>query len=314
VFIINYNLFLGGSGFIGSNLVTQFIHNNELVIIYGVNNENTKFLLDRYDSVIFIEGYLSEYYKIEKIFNTFKVKCVFHFVSNLIPSSDYNDFAVELKQVVEPTEKILQMMKIYEINKIIFISSGGAVYGDYKNFFSEEDELKPISYYGLSKLILEQIIKFHSMTQNLNYNIFRVSNPFGDFQNIFSNQGLIGTLIIRSLKKEYVTIWGDGSNIRDYIPVEVLCEYIFSLFKLNLNNQVINLASGSSYSINDIIKIINEMSNEEIKINYDEPRSTDSLSTTFNIAKLESLTYKISIDFKRYIFQYYKSIKEKFNK
>ena len=102
--------------------------------------------------------------------------------------------------------------------------NGGTINGNHKinGVYIETDKLKPINYYGLSKLQLEELIKFECANKSLNYLILRPSNPFGRFQNIFGKQGLIPVVIGKVLNNEVIDIWGDGSIIRDYIPIEFL--------------------------------------------------------------------------------------------
>lgn len=100
---------------------------------------------------------------------------------------------------------------------------GSTIYGvNKKEGFSESDNTEPISYYGQSKLILEESIMLEGRRQGLNYLILRPSNPYGMGQNTYGKQGLIAACIGHILNGEKITIWGDGSVIRDYIHINDL--------------------------------------------------------------------------------------------
>ncbi len=101
--------------------------------------------------------------------------------------------------------------------EFVFLSSGGTVYGVKGGVISENEPVAPISYYGLSKVQIEDLINFYHRRYNLNYLILRPSNPYGFGQNLYGKQGLIAVIIGKILSKESIVVFGDGTTIRDYI-------------------------------------------------------------------------------------------------
>ena len=159
------------------------------------------------------------------------------------------------------------------LKKLSIFSSGGTVYGDYKTTcYNEVDELKPISLYGMSKVIVENIIQYYSRVNEIEYLIIRPSNPFGKFQNGKGNQGLIAVIFDKILSNSVFEVWGDGSVIRDYISIDTLSKSVYMLSEKGLKNAVYNVCSGQGHSINDVISIIEKITKLKLNVVYKESR------------------------------------------
>lgn len=310
---MSYTLILGGAGFIGLNLTLKYIKENRKVIVFGKKNENNSEFSQFKDSVVYINGTLDDFNLLESVFLGYKINLVVHLVSTLIPSSNFENFLTEHHSVIFPTLKLLELMRKYNSKKIIFVSSGGTVYGNYKDdgYYREDDILNPINYYGLSKCYIEKLIMCRSFNENIEYLILRPSNPFGKYQNIYGKQGLISILIGKSLSGEAIEIWGDGKTIRDYIPIDYLCDIIYKLSILDLKNEIINIGSGKGHSINEIIQIMNNVLENKLSPTYKESRKVDSDKVILNIDKLRSYIDVNEINLEKSIKDYYDYIKGK---
>ena len=174
--------------------------------------------------------------------------------------------------------------------RFVYFSSGGTIYGNSVNgSHCEMGKKEPISYYGLSKNIVEEMIKFEHKRSKLEYLILRPSNPYGYGQNIYGKQGIIAVSIGKILKKEPLTVWGDGNSIRDYIYIDDLADAVYQLTNNNIANEIINIGSGTGYSVNQIIRILDEISDADIEINYVPSRGVDVDSLILDISKLKKL-------------------------
>lgn len=250
-------LILGGYGFISTNLI-QYIdkkYNNSYSVItfdcidkhpYGVTNccVQKSFIGDFSDKI-----------QVEKIFKTHHIDLVMHFLSNTVPATSNNSqYDVETNLI--PTLKLLGLMEKYGVKDIVYLSSGGAIYGDHLNkVHNEEDAVYPKSSYGIVKLAIEKYLLSYAELYGFNTLILRLSNPFGRFH--YNNkQGIINIAIRKALKKEPLQIWGDGNGIKDYIYIDDVCDIIMRLIENGIHTEVYNVASGVALSVNDIVESV----------------------------------------------------------
>lgn len=305
---MKYTLILGGGGFIGSNLVLEYVKQGKKVIVFNKFRVSiSENLRDITDQAIIIDSSLSDVNSLNNIFAKYEIEEVIHLISRLIPSSSNEDFINEHEEVIIPTIKLLEIMKNYNVRKLIYLSSGGTVYGNYKEngYYREEDLLKPINYYGLSKCNLEEIIKLEARKGNIDYLILRPSNPFGKFQNIYGKQGLIAVTLGKLINDQEIEIWGDGNSVRDYIPVENLCQNIIKLSNLNKKNEIYNIGSGVGFSINEIIEMMEKVLNVKFRKKYKNARNVDSSKLILNIDKMKNDIDVEQIDISKSILNFY---------
>lgn len=284
-------LFIGGGGFIGSNLVHTFIKDKKYkIFIFEPFFSNLNRLEDIKNSVTIIRGSIVDYDLLKSILEGDKINIIVHLVSTLIPGSTYQNFKNEFENVVFPTFRLMELCSEKKI-KFIYFSSGGTVYGNSRNGekFKETDKLSPISYYGLTKQIIENGILFENRKGKLDYLIVRPSNPFGKGQSLHGNQGFIAVAIGKILAGEPIEVWGDGSSIRDYIYIDDLADALYQLVNNGVNNEIVNIGSGFGYSVNDIIGKLRNCIDIPFKIVHKESRSVDVNTMILDITKLKTL-------------------------
>lgn len=312
---MKYTLILGGAGFIGSNLIHEYVRQDRKVISLNREQPDNGNLSGIRDKVVSITGSLDDAALLNRIFREYEVEEVVHLVSGLLPASSFDDYLREYDEVIIPTMKLIRNMKENNVRKLIFLSSGGTVYGSYKEngYYSEEDPLKPINYYGLSKCSLEEHIRLEGRKGNIEYLIIRASNPFGRFQNLYGKQGLVAVTLGKYLTGQEVEIWGDGSVERDYIPIEYLCRCMISLSRMNAWNETFNIGSGNGVSVNELLKTIEEALDINLKVRYKDARRVDSDKVVLNIEKLRSYIEVEKIDLGKSIQNFYRQILESEN-
>lgn len=250
-------LLLGGFGFIGSNILSyideHFINTYEVIVFdkylthyHGLNFKCVKKVY---------AGDFSNENNIASIFQENQIDLIFHALSSTVPSTSQNaQYDVESNLI--PTLRLLELMIKYHIKDIVYLSSGGAIYGDFlQKVHNEEDAVYPKSSYGIIKLAIEKYLLSYSELYGLNTLILRLSNPYGRFH-YNEKQGIINIAIRKALKKEIFQIWGTGNGIKDYIFIEDVCEILFQLISGGVTTNVFNVASGNANSVNDIIQII----------------------------------------------------------
>ncbi|MFH1366673.1 MAG: NAD-dependent epimerase/dehydratase family protein [Patescibacteria group bacterium] len=272
-------LILGGLGFIGQNLIEVLIDEYDLVVY-----DRQK--LSKNQNFLYYTGDFTKKEDLERVFKENKIDLVIHSISTTIPSSD--NIVHDINSNLFGTINLLELMKMYSVPKILFISSGGTVYGLIdKNSIDENYPTDPICSHGINKLAIEKYIYLYHHLYNIDYLILRLSNPFGEYHTS-DKQGLINVILKKIIKKEKITIWGDGGIIRDYIYIKDCAKIIHELIKDNISNQLINVGSGQGHSINEILAIIRncvgnfEIANENAR-NFDVPK------IVLDISKLKSL-------------------------
>tara|TARA_B100001079_G_C16329465_1_gene478392 strand:+ start:88 stop:1035 length:948 start_codon:yes stop_codon:yes gene_type:complete len=280
-------LLIGGTGFIGKNLVNTLINSGHELVILVRNKGNVPKLFFNFSQIKVIEVSLNESDKIASIMNDFSVDLVIHMASCIVAGSDKNEFDSELLNVVLPTMKLLNMLSQKNI-KIIFFSSGGTIYGNQSGSITEESELEPINYYGFSKLLLEQYILFLFRSLKLKYVIVRPSNVYGKLQNINETQGFVEVVTEKILNNKVIEIWGSGKQTRDFIHISDVCIAINKIVSQGISNKIINIACGKSYSLLEVIDILEKELNMKALLSFRDSREVDAKHIRFNIKYLRS--------------------------
>jgi UDP-glucose 4-epimerase len=208
----------------------------------------------------------------------------------MVPGCGYDEYKQEFEQVIFPTVRLMQLCSRLDV-QFVYFSSGGTVYGERKTLtpFVETDPKEPISYYGLSKQMIENSILFEHRMSNLSYLILRPSNPYGQGQNLHGRQGLIAVALGKILAGEPITIWGDGSSVRDYIYIDDLAKVVVKLLKMDVSNMTINIGSSKGYSIKEIIMVLSEIAEEDIRVKYTPSRKNDVSNMVLDTSMLKSL-------------------------
>lgn len=282
-------LFIGGAGFIGSSLVRQFLADEKYKVFVVEPEFANVSRLEGLDVKVFRTA-LDNVDGVEQILVGNKIDIVVHLVSTLIPGSGYDDFNNEFKNMIFPSIKLMEICAKEDI-EFVYFSSGGTVYGNRKTMrpFVETDEMKPISYYGWSKQMMENSILFKNRTENLRYLIVRPSNPYGHGQNLHGKQGLVAVAIGKILEEKPVEVWGDGSAIRDYIYIDDLARVFYQLIDKGACNETVNLGSGRGYSVNDVLAFLKIITKKDFKIVYENARPMDVSNMVLDTEKMQSL-------------------------
>lgn len=250
-------LLLGGFGFIGTNILSYIDENlkeaYQVIVFdkfpqhhYGIGFDCVKRVY---------AGDFADETCIERIFAENEINIVIHLLSSTVPSTS-NNAKYDVESNLVPTLSLLNIMSSHGVKDIVYMSSGGAVYGDFlKKAHSEEDAVYPKSSYGIVKLAIEKYMLSYSELYGFNSLILRLSNPYGKYH--YNNrQGIINIAIRKALKGEKLQIWGSGNGIKDYIFIDDVCKILFRLIEKKFKANVINIASGNAHSVNEIAECV----------------------------------------------------------
>lgn len=280
-------LLLGGFGFLGTNIlkyVDDKLPTQYRFIVFDRYNKhphNIKFntIMQVYD------GDFSDANVIDTIFAENKIDLVIHAITTTVPALSYNT-RYDIESNLLPTIQLLEAMVKYRVKDIVFLSSGGAVYGNgnNQNKHTETDNLYPISSYGVTKLAIEKYMMQYAALYTLKPLILRVSNPYGKYHYSLK-QGICNVALRKAHHQEEVSIWGDGEAKKDYIFVEDFCELLFKLYEKEVFGCEINIGSGKVYSVNEILHEIKQLM-PDFQWNYTQASLTDVAYVQLDISRL----------------------------
>ncbi len=272
-------LIIGGTGFIGTHIVDQFIPLSADIIVLSRSGECLRPPLP---NVTYITGSLSDRSSLKKALNG--VDTVVHAASSTVPSTANKNPVHDIESNLIATVILLEEMRKADVKRLVFISSGGTVYGIPQHLpISETHPLKPISSYGIVKVAIENYIQMEAAQHGLAYVILRAANPYGPRQNGKGVQGVIGTFLHKIINNEEIEIWGDGSVIRDFIYIEDLARLCRSAAIEDLNG-IYNVGSGAGHSLNEIIEIISTVMGRNIVPSRIEARAYDVPKSVLDIS------------------------------
>lgn len=302
-------LFIGGAGFIGSNIIRAM----------QTETANLFVLEPSFADIHRLEGLKVNVFRgdlintdyVNSIVETNKIDTIVHLVSTIIPGSSFEDYKREYQTVIFPSIELMQLCAQKGI-RFVYFSSGGTVYGNRltKEPFVETDPMNPISYYGWSKQMMENSIHYVHRTSELDYLILRPSNPYGHGQKIHAQQGLIAVAIGKILRGEPITVWGDGSSVRDYIYIDDLARIVKDLLLMDICNTTLNIGSNEGYSINDIITELKNIVTEPVKVDYVTSRGVDVANVILDTTELKRFVDYNLTPLRSGINQFYHEIKE----
>ena len=284
----NRILVLGADGFLGSSLVISLLKEKKYQIrAFDLFKDGVSQNLESVRKKIeLFQGNFLNKTDLEKALKN--IDYVFHFISLTNPGSSMNDPLVDIETNLIGTINLLEACAKAGVKRIIYPSSGGAIYGNQKkDRYSEEDPLQPFSPYAITKMTIEKYLEYYRITKKLDYLVLRISNPYGPRQNIVGNQGIIPIFLNLVKKNQPITVFGNGENIRDYLFIDDTIAHIKNLsFKEN-SHRVYNLGSGEGASINEIISIIQKVTKKKIRIEKKPSRSSDVKSIVLDTKRLE---------------------------
>lgn len=269
-------LILGGRGFIGSHLTIRLTEMGYRVRIFDRHSVKLDNINGYRDSVEIHEGDLTNGVDLEKALEG--VDYVFHFISTTLPKNSNENPIYDIESNVIGTLKLLDFIKLKKNNKIklIYISSGGTIYGIPLNLpISEDHQTNPLCSYGIGKLMIEKYLYLYKYLYGIDYAVLRVSNPFGERQDPKGIQGVVSVFMYNILKGNKITIWGDGSVIRDYIYIEDVIDAFVSVMELKTNQRIFNIGMGVGITLNDMIKRMSSVSGKSPLVEYLPSRQLD---------------------------------------
>jgi UDP-glucose 4-epimerase len=287
-------LVLGGRGFLGTHLVEAFVREGASVRTFDRSQSQTggESLLD--DAAAKMPA--SRLSDVEAMTGDFVtgsglaealdgVDLVYHLISTTVPSTSNADPIFDVQSNLIGTLRLLQMMRAASIRRIVFVSSGGTVYGNPSILpVAETHPLGPLCSYGVVKVAIENYLHMHAELYGLTANVLRVSNPYGTHQHHIGVQGVIPTFFKKIGDGTPIEIWGDGSIVRDYIHVS---DVVSALLRAGARNQsgTFNVGSGVGHSVNEVLDIVQTCIGRRADVRYLPHRTFDVERIYLDVSK-----------------------------
>lgn len=284
----------GGAGFIGTHLCKKLLTQNHDITIYDnfSNSSQENFISAIKNKVTIISGDILNYPKLVSSMKNHDV--VIHLAAKIsVPDSIKNPKST-FDTNVKGTLNVLNSCLQNNVTKIIATSTA-AVYYDVTTTLDETSPTLPSSPYGESKLQMEEKINDFASSNKICATILRLFNVYGNGQSP-EYAGVIVQFKEKIDNNFPLTIYGDGSVVRDFVHVDDVTDAI--ILSITHKNSTYNIASGTSTSISDLAKMMITLSHKEIQILYKASRPGDILYSAADITLAKTslgFTPKISL-------------------
>ena len=280
-------LVLGGSGFLGSHIVDKFLAEKHDVVVYDLYPERFR---RSPVGITFVTGDFGNVGALDELIAT-RFDAVIHCVSTTTPKSSNESPEFDIQSNVIGTLYLLDICVKHGVGKLVFMSSGGTVYGDIGNLetVDESHAVRPICSYGVSKLTIEHYLDVYRHLRGLDYVALRLSNPYGERQSPLRALGALTVFLHRTLKRQSVEVWGDGSVTRDFIYVGDVANAVY-LATVKAVSGVFNVGTGAGLNLRDILSQIAVAAGQEPTVSWLPSRSFDVPRIVLDSGKLRAAT------------------------
>ena len=276
-------LVTGGAGFIASQIADAFIADGHKVFI--IDNLSTGFETNINPKAVFIRADIGDK-SLSSLFEKEKFDVVNHHAAQMDVRRSVSDPAFDATTNILGTINLLQNCVRTGVKKIMFASTGGAVYGE-QNYFpaDEKHPTAPLSPYGISKLAVEKYLFFYHTQYNLNYTILRYANIYGPRQNPFGEAGVIAIFSTKLLRRDQPVINGSGLQTRDYVFVSDVVKA--SLTTLNDEaSDIYNIGTGIETDVNELFHIINNIAGNGMVEKHGPPAAGEQMRSVITSDKI----------------------------
>ncbi len=255
----------GGAGFIGSTIVDALIGRGKDVHV--IDNMSGGRLANIHPDATFHEMDIRDP-AIGELFGTHQFDAMIHHAAQMDVRKSVADPSFDADVNVRGFLNLLEAGRKSGLQKVVFASTGGAIYGE--PTYAPQDEqhpLKPLSPYGITKLCSEKYLAYYEHTYGIPYVALRYSNVYGPRQNPHGEAGVVAIFSQRMLSGAEAVINGDGSQTRDYVFVGDVVRANLSALDLR-GSDIINIGTGKETSVNELFRIIARLTTGEVSENH----------------------------------------------
>ncbi|MGM9903584.1 NAD-dependent epimerase/dehydratase family protein [Enterococcus hirae] len=294
-------LITGGAGFIGSTLANHLGTENEVIVIDDLSMGD-KGNLDLSKNIVFIKGDVTDEKRMERLLSEHQFDYIFHLAA-VASVADSVARPIETHRVnFESVLMILELIRKYQPNlKRIVFSSSAAVYGDEPTLpKKEESVIRPLTPYAIDKFAAEQYVLDYCHLYDVPGSAVRFFNVYGPNQNPNSPYSGVISILVDRYKKQLAgqetsfTIFGDGSQSRDFVYVEDVIDALILVSKEEKAlGQQFNVGTGKSTTLLELIHTIDEVLDVKLVLEYQDERAGDIRDSLADISKINSIGYQV---------------------
>jgi len=258
---------LGGAGFIGSHLVDRLTSNGHSVSVLDLAQSPNPLVENHF------VGSHADTSLLKQAMDGMDVVC--HLISTTVPASSNKNIEFDIETNLIASIRVFEVMRQLDVRKVVYLSSGGAVYGNPTTCpISENHNLDPTSSYGIVKVAVEKYLQMYEQLYEFQPLIVRPANAYGPGQNLKKPQGVIGHFLNNALHDRPIQVWGDGTVRRDYIFVSDLVNMIATAIEAGASG-IYNAGAGVDFSVLEIINIIEEVLGHTLEKEFMESKDYD---------------------------------------
>ncbi|WP_369767096.1 NAD-dependent epimerase/dehydratase family protein [Falsihalocynthiibacter sp. BN13B15] len=275
---------LGGSGFLGRSLTQSLAQAGHSVIA-----ASRRPLLPTVENLTCVKVDFADTTALEEI--VCSADTVIQLVNGINPSTGNTQLIQDIEQEVQPQIRLLELCVASKVKRVIFASSGGAIYGNASESPTSERAIAmPRNSYGIVKLMIEKYMELFRIEHGMDFVTLRLSNPYGPGQNFRASQGfLVPSLLGKIQNGEAITVFGDGNDSRDYVYIDDVVRAFLSAVNLEGSvGHLINIGGGAHHTVNELIEVIEDLLGRPVARNHVSRRGSDIPRSFLDIAQAKT--------------------------
>lgn len=280
-------LVTGGAGFIASHIVDSYVSVGHEVGIIDDLSTGVKESIN--PKAKFWQGSVTDKDFVNQVIGEFKPEVLNHHAAHIHVGRSVADPLFDATVNIDGTINLMQsLVKVRSCKKIIFASTGGAMYGNKQTPFTEEMTEAPLSPYGVSKRAAELYLGFYFGQYGIKYTVLRYANVYGPRQNPHGEAGVVSIFAKNILENKQPVINGSGKQTRDYVYVEDVVT-ANKLALVNESNGIFNIGTGVETDVNEIFSLVNREFESEFQEIHGSPRAGEQKTSSLNWQKAKKL-------------------------
>ncbi len=251
-------LVTGGAGFIGSHIVDGLIGaGHRVIVLDNLSSGNPRNISQQ---ATFVEGDICSADTVAAIFRDHAIDVVNHHAAQIDVRKSVTAPVHDAEINILGSLNLLEAARQHGVKRFVFASTGGAIYGEQQYFPADEKHpQQPISPYGITKRSVELYLEYYRAVHGLAYTIFRYTNVYGPRQDPKGDAGVVAIFANAMLDGAPTTIFGTGSQTRDYVYVGDIVRAHLLLLDRAVGSEVYNVATGMETSVNDLHIVLSSL-------------------------------------------------------
>lgn len=203
------------------------------------------------------------------------IDVVYHLACSTVPSTSAADPPRDVAENVLGSVRLFEAAARRGVEKIVYPSSGGTVYGRPRRLpIDESHPTEPIGVHGATKLATERYLAALARQRGFTATVLRIANPYGPGQWRRRSQGVLGALLRAVATGEPMTIWGDGSVVRDYLYLDDAVRALAAA-RTRGDGEIVNVGSGRGRSIRELLEAVERVTDRPVPVRWEADRGFD---------------------------------------